>query len=343
MEESIHLNSTAEAFWLLDENHTGKLPLSVLGALLMEVYHMRGISFGELCRMQELLEEATERQSTLQDGTEEPAIEIDTFRDAVNILDRNAVHVGWITEVEWFLPKVYHSRWFGDLIWVMKHKRVTVWPGMGCRQPVTVLVFDLLELCMLVASLGFILASSLSNCGAQLCIYDLPQMFLLAGFCFTSISLVAVYGWRNCTQRPEVMYGLVVVFLSVFTFFLMVIGLSEQWGVRVFHSLRIAHVVLLLKWVPRLAGLVQTLFHMMNRATIPASVMFAWFFLMAVLGVQLFGGLVCAPALAEGDQNCDGVYIPSNTYTESKYEVLNFNNTISAIVTLFVLLVVNDW
>lgn len=58
---------------------------------------------------------------------------------------------------------------------------------------------------------------------------------------------------------------------------------------------------------------------------------------------QVFGGLVCVPALAKGDESCIGTTVASNTYTETGLMLLNFNDVPSSLVTLLVLFVVNDW
>lgn len=58
---------------------------------------------------------------------------------------------------------------------------------------------------------------------------------------------------------------------------------------------------------------------------------------------QVFGGLVCVPALAEGDESCIGTTVATNTYTEGGLMLLNFNDVPSSLVTLLVLFVVNDW
>lgn len=58
---------------------------------------------------------------------------------------------------------------------------------------------------------------------------------------------------------------------------------------------------------------------------------------------QVFGGLVCVPALAEEDESCIGITVATNTYTEGGLMLLNFNDVPSSLVTLLVLFVVNDW
>ncbi|CAN0039035.1 unnamed protein product, partial [Sphacelaria rigidula] len=58
---------------------------------------------------------------------------------------------------------------------------------------------------------------------------------------------------------------------------------------------------------------------------------------------QLFGGLVCLPQLAEGAENCEATNVVNSVYARTDLALLNFNDVPTAFVTLFVLLVVNDW
>lgn len=59
------------------------------------------------------------------------------------------------------------------------------------------------------------------------------------------------------------------------------------WGWRVMRALRILHLSLSVAFMPRLGSLVRMLLIMTKRAVTPASVLFAWAFLMAVMGVQV--------------------------------------------------------
>lgn len=45
------------------------------------------------------------------------------------MMDRSLQHAEWITEVQWYYPHVYQSPGFRRLTTLVKHKRVTLWPG----------------------------------------------------------------------------------------------------------------------------------------------------------------------------------------------------------------------
>lgn len=62
---------------------------------------------------------------------------------------------------------------------------------------------------------------------------------------------------------------------------------GANWGWRVMRALRILHLSLSVAFLPRLGPLVRMLLIMTKRASTPASVLFAWAFLMAVMGVQV--------------------------------------------------------
>lgn len=64
-------------------------------------------------------------------------------------------------------------------------------------------------------------------------------------------------------------------------------GIGKDWGWRVMRAFRVLHLSLFVVFAPRLAFLVRTLTIMTRRAATPASVLLAWAFFMAVLGVQV--------------------------------------------------------
>ncbi|KAF0717242.1 Aste57867_2414 [Aphanomyces stellatus] len=63
--------------------------------------------------------------------------------------------------------------------------------------------------------------------------------------------------------------------------------------------------------------------------------MFCVMYLFALLGMQLFGGLISPDVMVS--------QFPSSPYTQANYTANNFNDVASGIVTLFELLVVNNW
>lgn len=50
-------------------------------------------------------------------------------QDAVSVMDRSLRHAEWITEVQWYYPRLYQSPGFRRLARLVKHQRVTLWPG----------------------------------------------------------------------------------------------------------------------------------------------------------------------------------------------------------------------
>lgn len=53
-------------------------------------------------------------------------------------MDRSLPHAEWVTEVQWYRPRLYHSSGFRRLTRVVKHQRVTLWPGIFKTPPFSV-------------------------------------------------------------------------------------------------------------------------------------------------------------------------------------------------------------
>ncbi|CAN0182290.1 unnamed protein product, partial [Hapterophycus canaliculatus] len=169
------------------------------------------------------------------------------------------------------------------------------------------------------------------------------QISVVFGFSVTVCLRAVVRGWHNCLQRPMWMLNAVITFSSVLVVIMAFCVEKYEWGFRIMRALRVAHMALLLAFIPRLGFLIRTLLIMTKRAATPTSVLLAWAFFMALLGTQIFGGKVCVPSLAVGDESCEDVTVATNSYTESGLQLLNFNDVATSMVTLLVLFVVNDW
>lgn len=336
LEEEIRAESTAMAFSLLDDRSTGYVEMATVGAFLLEVYALRGIACRELARLQDLMEEAAVRTP------EQASLNLNDFKDAVRVMDRSLRHAEWVTEVQWYMPNLYGTKSFQRLNRIVKHQRVTLWPGVGGTRRWTVLFMDLLEAILLVISFMALFIATGIRHGPQVH-FDWIQLGVVFGFCVTTTLAAVVRGWHNCLQRPAWVFNLIVTTVSVLEILVSWTPYGVGWGWRVMRALRILHLSLSVAFMPRLGSLVRMLLIMTKRAVTPASVLFAWAFLMAVMGVQLFGGTVCLPAFAQGMESCAGAVITNNTYTQTNLALLNFNDVPTAFVTLFVLFVVNDW
>eukprot|EP00752_Nemacystus_decipiens_P003210 g2971.t1 len=339
MEEEIRLESSAAAFALLDDRQTGQVSIANMGAFLLEVHSMRGVASREMSRLQDLMEEAGARTP---EGA--PFLNLQDFKDAVSVMDRSLRHAEWITEVQWYYPRLYQSQRFRRLTKVVKHHRVTLWPGWLGLSRFSILLMDLVETALLVTSfVALIISKSFSASEEDSVRYDWMQMSIILGFCVTVGISALVLGWHNCIQRPAWVFNAMVTFASLVFLVIAMLVPGDVWGWRIMRALRVTHMALVVVFVPRLGFLIRTLLIMTKRAATPASVLLAWSFFMAVLGTQVFGGLVCVPELAEGDENCVGTTVVTNTYTEGGLMLLNFNDVPSSLVTLLVLFVVNDW
>eukprot|EP00903_Cladosiphon_okamuranus_P015012 g13891.t1 len=339
MEEEIRLESSAAAFALLDDRNTGQVSIANMGAFLLEVHSMRGVASREMSRLHDLMEEAGARTP---EGV--PSLNLEDFKDAVNVMDRSLRHAEWITEVQWYFPRLYQSPGFRRLSRLVKHQRVTLWPGGLGLSRFSILLMHAIETCLLVTSFVILMLSkSFSAYEEDSLKYDWMQMLVVLGFCMTVGVSAAVLGWHNCVQRPTWVFNAMVTFASVVFLLVAILVPGVMWSWRIMRALRVTHLALVVAFVPRLDFLIRTLLIMTKRAATPASVLLAWSFFMAVVGTELFGGLVCVPDLAVGDESCAGTTVATNTYTETGLMLLNFNDVPSSLVTLLVLFVVNDW
>ncbi|CAM9708851.1 unnamed protein product [Ectocarpus sp. 4 AP-2014] len=339
MEEEIRLRSTAAAFTLLDDRQSGQVSSANMGAFLLELHSMRGVASRELSRLQGLIDEVGARTPE-----EAPSLTLEDFQDAVGVMDRSREHAEWITEIQWYYPQLYQSSGFRRLTRIVKHKRVTFWPGCCGTPQFSMLVIDAVDTFLLVISFAALwVALSFSGSEDDSDLYDWVQISIVASFCVTVGLRAAVRGWYNCLQRPTWAFSALVTFFSVVFLLLALLVPGEEWGWRLLRALRVTHMALAIAFVPRMAFLIRTLLTMTKRAATPASVLLAWSFFMAVLGTQIFGGKVCVPELAENDESCIGTTVASNTYTESGLMLLNFNDVPTSFLTLLVLFVVNDW
>ncbi|CAM9580610.1 unnamed protein product, partial [Ectocarpus sp. 13 AM-2016] len=273
-----------------------------------------------------------------------PSLTLQDFQDAVGVMDRSREHAEWITEIQWYYPQLYQSPGFRRLTKIVKHKRVTFWPGYCGTPQFSMLMIDAVDtfvLGMSFAALCFAKSFLASEHDSER--YDWVQISVVASFCVTVGLRAAVRGWYNCLQRPTWAFSALVTFFSVVALVLALLVPGEEWGWRLMRALRVTHMALAIAFVPRMAFLIRTLLTMTKRAATPASVLLAWSFFMAVLGAQIFGGKVCVPELAEDDESCLGTTVVSNTYTDTGLMLLNFNDVPTSFLTLLVLFVVNDW
>eukprot|EP00959_Pyramimonas_sp_CCMP1952_P216487 4527656-Pyramimonas_sp.AAC.2 len=113
-------------------------------------------------------------------------------------------------------------------------------------------------------------------------------------------------------------------------------GLLEGYDViRYVQLLRIARLVRLFKYIPQYRVVLRTAHVVLPSLFQLTRLLLLLFFVFALLGVQLFGGM-----MRDHGRNPELV---GSTYEESHYEVFNFNDFTSALVLLFNLLLQNDW
>ena len=98
--------------------------------------------------------------------------------------------------------------------------------------------------------------------------------------------------------------------------------------------LRLAKTIELLEELEQIRVVVQTLKRMVEPITSLTCVIFLMYYIYIVIGMSYFGGLITKDA---------DVYSSCNLPTSSGYYLVNFNDFLSSIVSLFAFMIINNW
>jgi potassium/chloride transporter 9 len=116
----------------------------------------------------------------------------------------------------------------------------------------------------------------------------------------------------------------------------------ESWptGLRALLILRLMRVLRLLTSIKRFEIIFSTFMSLLPKFSVLLMMVFTLFYIYAALGVGMFGGLVYPsnPILLPDSPNPDGALFGSEQYYPN-----NFNDFMSGVVTLFELMIVNNW
>jgi len=162
------------------------------------------------------------------------------------------------------------------------------------------------------------------------------------GFAFSCIYVcdasmrLWIFGWENIWQKRPRHYQLDM--LLVYTLFgLNMFFLFEEerptWVTRAAGIMHILRALRLMRHIPPLRQLVTLMVELAPTYRRLGFLLFIVFYMYATVGMQIFGGMV-----RESAKELDGT-----DYAKGEYWNLNFNDFFSAFVTLFVLMVLNNW
>eukprot|EP01049_Picozoa_sp_SAG25_P011506 SAG25_NODE_1417_length_3079_cov_3.434083_2_plen_430_part_00 len=173
-------------------------------------------------------------------------------------------------------------------------------------------------------------------------------------YCTEMFLKIGVYSWRDYIANGSNCYDCMITILTVLgQIFLSATrdpdaiddGSGSWWSklIRVVLLVRLGRVLRLTTTIRRFQLIFGTLARLIPAFSTLFLMVFTMMYLAGVIGVQLFGGAITRanPALWLNSTNPDGVAFA--TAGGMGYWANNFNDLPSAIVTLFELMVVNNW
>uniref|UniRef100_A0A0G4H9A8 EF-hand domain-containing protein n=1 Tax=Chromera velia CCMP2878 TaxID=1169474 RepID=A0A0G4H9A8_9ALVE len=189
---------------------------------------------------------------------------------------------------------------------------------------------------------------------------DRPDSFWnIMELAFTTVFVVEVVvrilasGWRNYWRENKLAFFVTILSVVVTIFVYLPNAFNDTAWIRYTQMLRLLQTLRALRTVgaPGLLRVLRLLstfkyfsvFYRTFISLMPAArrlleFLFCLAFVYAAMGVQLFGGLI-----EKGGSSARSMRLADSTYGQSDYYNLNFNDLGSAMVTLYHLLIVNNW
>jgi hypothetical protein len=137
--------------------------------------------------------------------------------------------------------------------------------------------------------------------------------------------------WRSWRRRYQTLIGLGAPLVEMYL--VIPSGFNNLNALRYVLLARVVRVFFFLSDAPRFRGLFRTFRKLLDPLAVLAGVILAVLCTFAALGIFLFGG-----KLYDGNPSLDGT-----EFAARGYYALNFNDFASALVSVFQLLVVNNW
>lgn len=346
MEHSARHRRISLAFAELDVHHKGWISIDSVCALLHGLHKI-----GRLSRRRCMQLEAELRNTGTGsfDGGDSAAggghidcgherMNAEAFEEIIMVLEERLKSGNWMSEMEWYFPRIYQSKGFQ---WLIGAVHSAGYSYINCLLTVATLATLFLE--------GYECGYGIAN--TTLCTWDYVLIGLVGVSNVMEISNLLCNGWaayianyRNCIELTLVVLSDMAAAVA-----LIPNKAEEEYGMvalRGVQVLRAISILSLMSWWPRFYILFSTLASILSKITTYLSLLFAWMMLMGTIGLDLFGGMACDPSkeVASLGQICpESVSLIDNTYTELGWQTINFNDMPSALTTLFVLLPANDW
>eukprot|EP00928_Gymnodinium_smaydae_P021766 TRINITY_DN18527_c0_g1_i2.p1 TRINITY_DN18527_c0_g1~~TRINITY_DN18527_c0_g1_i2.p1 ORF type:complete len:670 (-),score=89.44 TRINITY_DN18527_c0_g1_i2:163-2172(-) len=170
--------------------------------------------------------------------------------------------------------------------------------------------------------------------------WNVVELSLCVFFSAEAILKIVVYGWNGYIGDVKNAFDFMVTVLTdVVTLIILLPNEYSNYNIiKIVAAFRLLRIVRLLLVVERYRVIMATFVAMMPMAATVFKSALCTMYLFGVLGVQLFGGVI--------NKDPDSAYFESvkdTDFAAAGYWENNFNDMPSALVTLFELIVVNNW
>ena len=174
---------------------------------------------------------------------------------------------------------------------------------------------------------------------------SLLQVGFTALFAVEVAAKCALLPWQAFISHGANLFDLIVTLASCVTLAAVYspYGVDSGSAVRVVLSLRLLRLCRLLLYIPAFRVVIFTLVSLLPAAS---QLLFAFLwgiYLFSVLGMQLFGGIITRDTTGAIISPSQAAALAASQFGEAGYYPNNFNDLPSGAVTLFELLVVNNW
>lgn len=177
-------------------------------------------------------------------------------------------------------------------------------------------------------------------CGSELQIWDIIEPMFTVAYCCEMLVKLLVYGVNGYMSSETNCFDGVITISCLVGEFVRVFAHTGRHATRLILLVRFARVGRLLATIKRFNVIFATFLQLLPSFTTLFLMISALFYVYAAIGVDVFGGKVRVdhPLLQPNSTDPDGA-----AFGQAGYYANNFNDFASALVTLFELMVVNNW
>ncbi|RHY32302.1 hypothetical protein DYB32_002669 [Aphanomyces invadans] len=308
--------------WFLGEPSTNEgVPWDVMERLFAQMNHYRHIGYLKRSKMRLLFDTLDSNGDDMLCWTE--------FQHICDLL-----HIALTkrppktSEIERWWPTFHKSSRFTAIARFVRHKRFETAIDM-------VLIVNTL---LIVAESLPVLNGERMSFVLEFNLWERLELVFSIVYLVEMVLKVAVLGtsryWRSMKNRFDGIVTIVILAVDVYVY-LLENNRSSIVVVKVLLVARCLRIFRLIINVEQYRVFCMTWFRLLPFAKNLIVIMFCAMYIFALLGMQCFGGLI-SPVVMTARFN-------TSAYTQDDYMANNFNDMASGIVTLFELIVVNNW